>query len=83
MDIKKDPMGRAIADYHRTGKAGRLRVFSPMFEEDEIPVQTLFRNYQEMPETEQKRLAWPMGRRLMWELALVAIHWFSSSEAWM
>lgn len=64
MDIKKDPMGRAIADYHRTGKAGRLRVFSPMFEEDEIPVQTLFRNYQEMPETEQKALGMVNGKTL-------------------
>ena len=29
-------MGRAIADYHKTKKASKLRVFSPMFEEDEI-----------------------------------------------
>ena len=41
MDSKKDPMGRAIADYHKDKKADRLRVFSPMFEEDEIPLHTL------------------------------------------
>ena len=35
---KRDPMGRAISDYFTTGKAAKLRVFSPMFEEDEIPV---------------------------------------------
>ncbi len=33
-------MGRAIADYWKTKKADRLRVFSPMFEEDEIPLTT-------------------------------------------
>ena len=44
MNSKMDPMGRAIADYWKTmvstnrpKKADRLRVFSPMFEEDEIP----------------------------------------------
>jgi hypothetical protein len=38
MNKNNDPMGRAISDYYRTGTAGRLRVFSPMFEEDEIPL---------------------------------------------
>jgi hypothetical protein len=32
-----DPMGRAMADYWKNKKADRLRVFSPMFEEDEKP----------------------------------------------
>ena len=57
-------MGRAIADFHRTGTAGRLRVFSPMFEEDEIPVQTLFRSYADMPALEQKALDRAKGRTL-------------------
>ena len=56
MNSKMDPMGRAIAEYHRTGKAARLRVFSPMFEEDEIPLRTLFRTYQSMPKIEQTAL---------------------------
>ena len=30
----KDPMGAAIADYYKNGVAGRLRVFSPDFDED-------------------------------------------------
>ena len=38
MNSKMDPMGRAIADYWKNKKADRLRVFSPMFEEDEIPL---------------------------------------------
>ena len=40
----KDPMGAAILDYQKSGKAGRLRVLSSMFEEDEMPVKHLFRN---------------------------------------
>ena len=64
MNIKMDPMGRAIADYHKTKKADKLRVFSPMFEEDEIPLTTLFRSYEDMPEIEQKALDMAKGRVL-------------------
>ncbi len=65
MDKNKDPMGAAIADYWRTGgKAGKLRVFSPDFDEDEIPVDTLFRTYDEMPSLEQKALELSCGRIL-------------------
>ena len=46
----KDPMGTAIADYFHHNKADKLRVFSSQFEEDEIPVNQLFRPYDEMPE---------------------------------
>ena len=56
MKADKDPMGCAIADFHKEGKAARLRVFSPMFEEDEIPVATLFRRLDEMPAIEQEAL---------------------------
>ena len=56
MKTANDPMGRAIADYHKDGKAARLRVFSPMFDEDEIPVKTLFRTMEEMPVIEQEAL---------------------------
>lgn len=60
----KDPMGAAIYDYFRYGKAGRLRVFSSLFDEDEIPVTTLFRSYEEMPAVEQKALELASGRIL-------------------
>lgn len=60
----KDPMGQAIADFFRNGVAGRLRVFSPQFEEDEIPADTLFREYDEMPLIEQKALDLASGRIL-------------------
>ena len=60
----KDPMGHAIADFHATGKAARLRVFSPMFDEDEIPVTTLFRSFDEMPAVEQEALKAASGKIL-------------------
>ena len=60
----KDPMGYAIADYFSKGKAGRLRVFSSQFEEDEIPVDQLFRTFDEMPVLEQKALVLAQGKIL-------------------
>ena len=60
----KDPMGTAIADYHRTGRAGTLRVFSSQFDEDEIPVEQLFRTFTEMPPIEQQALTLSTGRIL-------------------
>ena len=64
MNSKMDSMGRAIADYWKTKKADRLRVFSPMFEEDETPLTTLFRRYKAMPEIERKALDMATGRTL-------------------
>lgn len=63
-DKKKDPMGRAIFDYYHTRKAGKLRVLSSMFYEDEIPVPTLFRTFDEMPVQEQKAIELCRGRVL-------------------
>ena len=34
-----DPMGAAIYDFYKTGKAESLRVFSSQFDEDEITVE--------------------------------------------
>ena len=64
MNSKMDPMGRAIADYYQRGVAERLRVFSPMFEDDEIPLPLLFRQYEEMPAIERKALDMARGRTL-------------------
>lgn len=64
IDRKHDPMGRAISDYFTTGKAAKLRVFSPTFDEDEIPVPMLFRTFEEMPFAEQKALDLAKGRTL-------------------
>lgn len=57
-------MGTAIADYYKTGKADKLRVFSPDFEEDEMPVALLFRSFEDMPEIEQKALLMAKGKTL-------------------
>lgn len=64
MNKANDPMGAAIAEYYKTGKAKKLRVFSPDFDEDEIPVELLFRTFEEMPEIEQMALRMAEGRIL-------------------
>lgn len=64
LDNRHDPMGQAIRDYYETGRAGRLRVFSPQFEEDEMSVATLFRMEAEMPSLERKALDLCRGRVL-------------------
>lgn len=64
IDPKKDPMGAAIAEYAKTGKAARLRVLSSMFDEDELPLDTLFRSFDEMPEIEKEALRLAKGKIL-------------------
>ena len=60
----KDPMGAAIADYFKWHKADRLRVFSSQFDEDEIPVEELFRTEKQMPLLERTALQMATGRIL-------------------
>ena len=58
-------MGAAIYDYHRKGSAaGKLVVHSSMFEDDEIPVESLFRSFGQMPALEQTALRLAEGRIL-------------------
>ena len=59
-----DPMGSAISDYYKNGRAAHLRVLSSMFEEDEMPVAHLFRSEQEMPQLEKRALTLVRGRVL-------------------
>lgn len=59
-----DPMGQAIKDYFETGHAEKLRVFSSQFEEDEMPVTTLFRTEKEMSVLERKALDLCRGKVL-------------------
>lgn len=51
-----DPMGAAIYDFYTKGKAAKLRVFSSQFDEDEIPVAELFRDFEGMPYLEKVAL---------------------------
>ena len=60
----KDPMGAAITDYFHHQKAGKLRVFSSQFEEDEIPINQLFRSFDEMSEPEKTALQMASGKIL-------------------
>lgn len=64
LSADKDPMGAAILDFQKQGKAARLRVLSSMFEEDEMPVTHLFRSVSKMPLLEQKALQLAKGRVL-------------------
>lgn len=64
LDAAHDPMGAAIKDYFLTGRADKLRVLSSMFDEDEMPVDYLFRTLRRMPELEQKALQLANGKIL-------------------
>lgn len=58
-------MGAAIYDFHKNGAAaGRLVVHSSMFDDDEIPVEDLFRTFDRMPALEQAALRMAEGRVL-------------------
>ena len=64
ISVTDDPMGQAIHDFFYTGKAAKLRVMSSMFYEDEIPVSTLFRGFEDMPVQEQKAIELCRGKVL-------------------
>lgn len=64
LSSEKDPMGAAIADYYQHRKAGKLRVFSSQFDEDEIPVSQLFRAFPQMPLLEKTALQMAEGKIL-------------------
>lgn len=64
LSTSADPMGMAIYDYFKKGHADTLIVHSSMFEDDEIPVETLFRSFEEMPELERMTLEMAHGKIL-------------------
>ena len=57
-------MGAAIAAFHAHGKAAKLRVFSSMFDEDEIPIKELFHDARHMSALEKEALRMTSGRIL-------------------
>lgn len=59
-----DPMGQAILDFARDGKAGDIVVSSDICDDDIIPVLYLFRNYEAMPELEKIALKQCSGKVL-------------------
>lgn len=56
IQLENDPMGRAIYDFHHGKKVGTLKVLSSQFDDDEIPVEELFRDFDSMPELERVAL---------------------------
>ncbi len=63
-DMSSDPFGAAILDYTRSKKNSTITVHSPLFEDDIIDVQYLFRKIDTMPKIEQKALSLCRGRVL-------------------
>ena len=61
--IIEDVYGKAILDYHK-GIALKLSTFSSIAGEDELPLHHLFRNFNEMPATEQMALQLSDGKVL-------------------
>jgi SAM-dependent methyltransferase len=51
-----DPIGKAIQDYAKFRKPADIIVSSDICEDDIIPVEVLFRSYDEMPELEKSAL---------------------------
>ncbi len=60
----KDPMGTALLDYLSGNHDENITVKSSITEDDVIPVNYLFREFEEMPEMEQKALKLCKGRVL-------------------
>ena len=64
LPVAGDPMGAAIYDYFMNGSAEPLIVHSSMFEDDEIPVDDLFRAFEDMPLLEREALEMAAGKIL-------------------
>ncbi len=60
----RDPMGRAIHDHFHRQPLHRLRILSSLFDEDEMPIPTLFRTEAQMPPLERRALSLARGRVL-------------------
>lgn len=59
-----DPIGAAILDYHTTKKPADIIVCSEICEDDIIPLEVLFRTYEEMPDLEKIALEKATGEIL-------------------
>lgn len=64
LDSTFDPMGTALQEYIRKGKASKLRVLSSLFDEDEFPVSLLFRKEKDMSDIERAALDLARGHVL-------------------
>ena len=64
MNKNKDIFGTAIRAYYKENDETPITVHSPDFDDDEIPVDYLFRDFEKMPELEQKALQLCHGKVL-------------------
>ncbi|MCG9970751.1 class I SAM-dependent methyltransferase [Christiangramia crocea] len=64
MDKNKDIFGKAIKAFYEENDKTDIIVHSPDFEDDIIPVNYLFRNFDEMPPLEQKAMGQCKGKVL-------------------
>ncbi len=62
--MSNDVFGEAIKSYFNGERSVEIKVSSNTFEDDIIPVEYLFRSYNEMPEIEKKALQLAKGKTL-------------------
>jgi len=55
-ELKNDPLGQAILDFTSKNHLDNITVHSDLCDDDVLPVEYLFRTYNQMPEIEQKAL---------------------------
>lgn len=63
-DAHGDPIGVAILDYAKTNEPADIIVMSEICEDDIIPLEVLFRSFEEMPELEKIALSKAKGKIL-------------------
>jgi SAM-dependent methyltransferase len=63
-EAQGDPIGVAILDYHKTREPADIIVMSEICEDDVIPLEVLFRSFEEMPELEKIALSKATGKIL-------------------
>lgn len=64
IDRRKDAMGTAVMEFIEKGTGRSITVSSTMFDDDEIPVEYLFRTIDGMPELERRAITMARGRVL-------------------
>ena len=61
---QQDAIGQALLDYHNGVRGEQLIVKSDLSEDDEIPIEYLFRSFKELPKLEKKALTLCKGKVL-------------------
>ncbi len=62
--MSKDPFGKALLDYQNNVAIKDIETFSSIAGKDVLPLDYLFRNYQDMPKLEQQALDLCQGKVL-------------------